>query len=275
MYHILGIPFNGNYQDHHHPLIYCCYRHGFPEIDGFTDDVGWGCTIRSFQMLLGNSILKCSSHDVKKYIADDGVAPFSFQSLVKQGKTICNHDPGNWFKPSETAKCIRKIFSENENLCKVLGFDFAIYGVDDLDVHFPTLVVFPVKLGIDSIDLSYYHAFFDMLRHPDSMGIISGSGGSSYYLIGASQHEILYLDPHDLRSWNDLSYIHRKINSTRISTLNPSVALAFLVNSKEALVHIEQQYAKIFSTALSTGKDDGKYTCIDDDDEDFCIVVLK
>lgn len=274
-YHVLGVVHRGDAKDHPN-IIYCCYRHGFPQIEGFTDDVGWGCTVRSYQMLVANAVQKFTKDDkfAKTLVTDNNNSPFSLQSIVRQGRIHCSRGAGEWFKPSECARCISFIFSKA--VLNQVGFNFFIYGIDKPEaMFFPSLFVFPCKLGIDTIDPSYHPMFFDMLRHPKNMGIVGGCGFSSYYLVGISHDDkILYLDPHDVRTFHDHNYLHRKLGSISIDLLNPSVALAFFVDNVHEFKEIESTYSKIFSTADSGDLIDiDKYTCLDGDDDDFCVIV--
>ena len=273
MYHILGTSFEGQPQSYPRRLVYCCYTHGFPSVSGFTDDVGWGCTIRSFQMLLGNTLDKTGIWDKSLFILDDGKAPFSFQSIAKRGIKYAR-EVGEWFKPSETAKCIKDIFEANNGKLKgKTGFDFFIYGRDDVDdVTFPALMVFPTKLGVDTIDRSHFKNVLDILKHPNTMGIVGGSGSSSYYLIGTTHDDkILYLDPHDVRDWKETKFDHKKICVGSLDTFNPSVAFAFLLPDSASLTSLKQQYPSLLDIADPEETSNLKYSCVDMDE--FCVIL--
>lgn len=115
------------------------------EPQGFTKDTGWGCMIRSGQSLLANTliilrlgrgkfsdprkaVLRLTNHSyadwrrknsndgdgmreqesrIVSLFADDSRAPFSIHRFVEHGASACGKQPGEWFGPSATARCIQ------------------------------------------------------------------------------------------------------------------------------------------------------------------------
>lgn len=65
----------------------------------------------------------------------------------------------------------------------------------------PLVILMPLRLGIDHINPAYRHFILTCLEMPQSIGIIGGRPGQSFYLFGhQGPDELLYLDPHLLRS---------------------------------------------------------------------------
>ena len=259
-------------------LILCCYRHGFPPIGGYTDDVGWGCTIRSFQMLIANTIsVQCESIDAISFVVDDAQAPFSLQNIVLEGKKY-GIEPGDWFAPSVASKVIRDIMKkENGMLEKLLGFQVMVYGEDLLkgqELQSAALVILPVKLGVDTIDASYHETLYNILEDEHCKGIIGGHGSSSHYFIGLEKEtggvKINYIDPHEVREHGDPNYVCKKVHKMAMNAMNPSVAVAVFVQSTDELDSILAKYEQLFTIADIV--DDGKkYSCIED--EDYCVIM--
>ncbi|ACO65690.1 predicted protein, partial [Micromonas commoda] len=62
-----------------HSRVWITYRRGFPQIGGgtYTTDAGWGCTLRSGQMLLANALQSHFFDGVSRTYVDLPGAPFS------------------------------------------------------------------------------------------------------------------------------------------------------------------------------------------------------
>jgi len=253
-------------------LIYCCYRNGFPSVSGFTDDVGWGCTIRSFQMLIANTMVRSEStksQDASRFVEDTVTAPFSLQSIVVHGSKY-GIEAGQWFSPSIAAKTVKDIWEKQKN---PLPFSFKVYGEnlkrDDV-LDKPALVVLPVKLGIDVMEKYYADLVLNLLEYDLSVGIVGGKGNSSFYFIGTDDGKVLYLDPHVLRDHGNKDFSVPKIHKTNVDDLNPSMALAFYVRDTEEFRNLVKRYEVVFSTADVV--DDGKkYKLVDNDD--YCVIL--
>jgi hypothetical protein len=116
--------------------LWVTYRHGFPTIAGstLTNDAGWGCMIRSGQMMLAQTLMRkrfgdawtrrctdtaLSARDRHAYVslismfADDRDAPFSLHRIVacaaERGKR-----PGEWVGPNTIAGIIKVLLDEHE-----------------------------------------------------------------------------------------------------------------------------------------------------------------
>jgi cysteine protease ATG4 len=111
--------------------IWLTYRKEFPKISGsqFTSDCGWGCMLRSAQMLLTQTLIchflnrswrwtgaRSDKEDMIhrmliKWFADDNSSfhcPFSIHQLVKHGSRI-GKKPGDWYGPASAAIILRYV----------------------------------------------------------------------------------------------------------------------------------------------------------------------
>lgn len=91
-------------------LIWCTYRSGFEAIEGtaFTSDAGWGCMIRTGQMIAAESFKRLHYHVDKiiPFVQDENLAPLSLHRIAVVGQEL-GKDIGQWHTPSITALSIQ------------------------------------------------------------------------------------------------------------------------------------------------------------------------
>jgi len=125
--------------------IWLTYRKNFKEFKGtqISTDCGWGCMIRSGQMLVANTLvqLKLSRHwrkmDPSKSVHlaeeigtesthkniirlfgdtyDSNISPLSIHNLMEIAQETFNNKPGDWFGPSATAHIVQKTIDKNRD----------------------------------------------------------------------------------------------------------------------------------------------------------------
>jgi cysteine protease ATG4 len=161
---------------------------------GFNNDTGWGCMIRSGQTLLANTLLiqrlgrdwrRGQNKDEEKRIvalfADDPAAPFSIHKFVDHGASACGKHPGEWFGPSATARCIKaltdahtdaglRVYSTGDS-SDVYENDFFAVAKDKDGTFRPTLILLGIRLGIDRVTPVYWEALKQALQLEQSIGI--------------------------------------------------------------------------------------------------------
>lgn len=106
----------------------------------------------------------------------------------------------------------------------------------------PTLILLGIRLGPDRITPVYYEALKSTLTYPQSIGIAGGRPSSSHYFVGCQGDSFFYLDPHETRpalpfrqelseyTEEELASVHtRRLRSIRISEMDPSMLLGFLI----------------------------------------------
>jgi cysteine protease ATG4 len=274
MYHILGKPVKSPIlQD----LYYTCYRNGFPSYKGFTDDVGWGCTLRCFQMIVANFLANLGVVEPETYIYDDPmVSPFALQRLISIGSTKYEIELGEWYNPSTATKILQNCLNSNYNKSYPLfPAKIMIHGIDNLsEFLYPLLLLFPVRLGIDKLEKIYHENLLDFLQHPCSMGFIGGKRSSAYYIVGStSNNKLVYMDPHDLRKHNDHNYKCQKLyDNLTFEKLDPSIAIACILKNQQQYNDIITTYSNIFDTCQKDQIETDVYSYLDEDDG-FCLVL--
>ncbi|KAK0334766.1 Cysteine protease atg4 [Friedmanniomyces endolithicus] len=199
--------------------------------------------------------------------ADTPEAPFSIHKFVEHGAQACGKHPGEWFGPSATARSLQAL-TDKYPLANLRVYarpdDSDVYAESVLatatqkhpdDVFEPTLIVLGVRLGIDRITPVYHAALKAALAMPQSVGIAGGRPSSSHYFTGYQGEQFFYLDPHTTRpallpstsssaeaeagqqkglSGEDVRTCHtRRVRRLRITEMDPSMLLGFLVRSRE------------------------------------------
>lgn len=107
------------FQQDYYSRIWLTYRKNFVKIEGsnLTTDCGWGCMLRSGQMMMAQAFIthyltrnwrfRGSQSDkndmihrmIIKWFLDEPNSPFSLHNLVKMG-TVMGRKPGDWYGPS-------------------------------------------------------------------------------------------------------------------------------------------------------------------------------
>ncbi|KAE8742279.1 hypothetical protein FOCC_FOCC012157, partial [Frankliniella occidentalis] len=148
--------------------LWLTYRREFPILNGsnFTTDCGWGCMLRSGQMLLAQALVchfinrdwrwrpeeplttgLMNRNDkmhraIIKWFADipSPVSPFSIHTLVRLGEES-GKKAGDWYGPGSVAHLLRMAvkaaaeeYDEFEKLCVYVAQDCAVYVQDIIDL---------------------------------------------------------------------------------------------------------------------------------------------
>lgn len=234
---------------------------GLLDTNNFSSDVGWGCMIRTAQCLLANTLQAVIARDAERrgktpdwhaindrvisLFRDSYASPFSLHNFV----SVASHlplkvKPGQWFGPSAASLSIKRLCTRaNENSAEVPKLNVMI--CESCDLHdneikavfdqspSPLLLLFPIRLGIETINAIYYPSLLQLLSLPQSMGIAGGKPSSSYYFFGYQDDQLLYLDPHRSQQIDESnnSYKPQSCNTVPISGLDPSMVVGILVES--------------------------------------------
>ena len=142
------------FRQDYYSRIWLTYRRQFERIEGshFTSDCGWGCMLRSGQMLLAQAFVTQylgrewrwtgSRSDAKtdmihrmiiKWFLDDTESPFSIHRLVQIGSSFGKR-AGDWYGPATTAhilsQALAEAFIENpilENITSYVAQDCTVF----------------------------------------------------------------------------------------------------------------------------------------------------
>ncbi|KAI9015109.1 hypothetical protein BC832DRAFT_527853 [Gaertneriomyces semiglobifer] len=243
-------------------IIWVTYRKEYPCINGtsFSTDVGWGCMLRSGQMMVAEALkrftlgrdwrLPSASDDSKQndveyakivsLFFDTPNAPLSIHHIATKGQL---HDKkiGEWFGPMTISQVIKTLINDNLDISlKVhVASEGAVY-TKELDFgQSGILVLIPVRLGLEGLNAVYYESIKACLGMKHCVGIAGGRPNSSLFFVGCSGDNLIYLDPHFLRpaiackapeayTVNELeSYQCTTPRTTPIDLVDPSMVLGF------------------------------------------------
>lgn len=218
------------------------YRKEFPSLEqsDVTSDAGWGCMLRTGQMVLAEALVRhflgrewrtqtATSDEFSTYRrllrwfadvpSDD--SPFGVHSLVnlsvKKGRRV-----GQWFGPAQISYLIRDAMNHSHrNFQQLRSFrvyvaqDCTVYKGDVIDLlqkgqadvgseDCAVLVLIPIRLGGETLNEIYFPCIKALLSMDGSLGIMGGKPSHSLYFIGWQDDKLVYLDPHYCQSMVDM-----------------------------------------------------------------------
>ncbi|TPX31071.1 hypothetical protein SmJEL517_g05490 [Synchytrium microbalum] len=209
------------------------YRHSFPPIQpsSYTSDVGWGCMLRSGQMMLANAFiyhylgrswrrsqLRLDRNSWNSYVkilswfADSNTSPYSIHRVALMGRQF-DKEIGEWFGPSTISQVLKVLVQHHKetDLNIHVASDGVIYRTDLTSIWAkdgdPTqspspvsvLILIPLRLGLDQLNPVYFPALQSCFEIPQCVGIAGGKPNHSLFFVGVESDKLVFLDPHHLR----------------------------------------------------------------------------
>ncbi|XP_022092220.1 cysteine protease ATG4D-like isoform X2 [Acanthaster planci] len=142
--------------------IWLTYRREFPQLAGssYTTDCGWGCMLRSGQMMLAQALVQHFlgrdwnyyseqtvqeqryHHEIVRWFGDqpDDMSPFSLHRLVEIGKSS-GKKAGDWYGPASVAHIFKEAMDQAmdlnpllEQVCVYVAQDCTIYKADVINL---------------------------------------------------------------------------------------------------------------------------------------------
>lgn len=218
--------------------IWMTYRREFPILNGsnYSSDCGWGCMLRSGQMLLAqalvcyimgrswrwnpNRITETSEsycedllhRQIVKWFGDRPCrnSPFSIHELVKLGESS-GKKAGDWYGPGFVAHLLRQAVKaaskDNIKLDKISVYvaqDCAVYIDDVLEEckdettgeSKSVVILIPVRLGNEKFNPVYGPCLTALFSLEQCIGVIGGRPKHSLYFVGYQDDKLIHLDPH-------------------------------------------------------------------------------
>eukprot|EP00760_Papus_ankaliazontas_P034527 PhM_4_TR7241/c0_g1_i1/m.42851/K08342/ATG4; cysteine protease ATG4 len=227
-----------------------------------TSDAGWGCFLRSGQMMLATYLHRhvmpdLPLSDVLDQFIDNPAGAFSLHRFIEVGVPADDADVTAWWSPTLFATSAQKLMTAAATpMC--VGVSGTLYDEDvrqalvtaagAVSCSSSVLIAVPVRAGIGDassggkIDPRYHDAALHLLRSPNSLGIVGGVPSRSYYFVGVDDdaRRVYYLDPHVLTQPAYVSPETRGVwhlgnaETVDVSALDPSFLALFAVDSVEA-----------------------------------------
>jgi len=214
------------FENLYHRLLWVSYRYDFEPVSGWTSDSGWGCMIRTGQMILCNALVRLYFKDedwihgnfdiylkIISLISDTPSSPFSLQNIAKTGEKYGKR-VGQWFGPYNISCALKDLsiahkvdlpfvfhisnestiyLEDITDACKAFAASKEDAG-DNTEV--PIFLLLSTKLGVSSVNPTYLKSLMTYSKLPHSVGFIGGKPSSSYYFVGGQDDVLFYLDPH-------------------------------------------------------------------------------
>lgn len=230
-----------------------CYRRDMPRLSHslITTDAGWGCMIRCGQMMMAEAYarmllgrgwnhlqLECGgvSPDVYQSILclfedrPSPTSPFGIHAIVNEGASL-GHPVGQWYQPTLLAR----IFANQST--RIAPTHLIVVACDNgmikmsylrsVAIMHPILILLPMRFGIDYFNPIYTDLIAGTLEMPQSVGIVGGKPGRSFYIVGHQEkQELFYLDPHVTRDLPSSSFeqcmISREFHTNQVLSMSPT-----------------------------------------------------
>jgi len=267
---------NVAFETHAASIPWLTYRRDFPAFYGsfLTSDFGWGCTLRSAQMMAASALMwneigpdefrssleyRDRMHAVSLLFVDSAAAPLSIHRMIEEIRVNDqSYYPGQWVGPDRASTTISRLL-ESKNLMgvvvaqdRVLARSEALHSLakhDRMLLIASTMVADPNNWSY--FDLSMKTAFLNIFRLPQLNGIVGGELLSqSYFFVGASNDFLFYLDPHTVQPalQEDEAQLPRpqpKILCMRWNRLSSSMSLSFVIESMDEFEAVASALEKI------------------------------
>jgi cysteine protease ATG4 len=236
-------------------------------VNGFTSDSGWGCTLRTTQMMTANALMRDAKRmnrfnaekesSLLSLFSDSFSSPLSIHNMIDQSKI----DPGEWFKPSQAGWAMAALAKPYINTHVAMDGGLSRREVKKLlnkSGDKGLLVYVPVLLGNDWIDVTKHKKpILDLFENvPQFIGIVGGDITHSYYFVAASEDYLYIMDPHTTQA--SLPHVTEEnmkqvipsqpgIMAMRWSRLSSTMMYGFLLNSEQDLIDLAKAIEKIGS----------------------------
>uniref|UniRef100_A0A3B4B2N8 Cysteine protease n=1 Tax=Periophthalmus magnuspinnatus TaxID=409849 RepID=A0A3B4B2N8_9GOBI len=204
-------------------LLWLTYRRGFPLLpgSGLSTDSGWGCMLRTGQMLLAQGLqiacilslgslldrpMEGTHRKVISWFADLPSAPFGIHTLVDLGKSS-GKKAGDWYGPSIVAHILRKAVNKSPDVsrlsvyvaqdCTVLSLCCLVYKKDVsslYDIWTSVIILVPVRLGGQELNPNYIPCV--KVRNIHFFTSPCGTNEPFMNRNCLAYNNLLYLDPH-------------------------------------------------------------------------------
>ncbi|KAJ3439644.1 cysteine protease atg4 [Anaeramoeba flamelloides] len=131
---------------------------------------------------------------------------------------------------------------------------------NDFEQWKPTVIFIPVRLGMRKFNENYIEPLTEIMKFPQSIGIVGGKTNSSLYFVAIQEDNFYFLDPHKTQEcvntynkniFDTNSYHQNSIYRLKIKNIDPSMVLGFLIKNLDDLndfIERSTKFSKKFGT---------------------------
>jgi len=236
------------------------------------NDVGWGCTIRSFQMMLGHSLGNIFSQNEILSLIYKHDGSLSLPKFIEELNKM-KYNEGKYLGGYLISKMYINLFKKNNLDMDILVTENNLINIDNLNFNKFTILIFSTRLGITNLNKCYEKLILNCFNSKRFMGIISGVEASSFYFYAKdSKSNIIYLDPHQIKKYNNNlkninQYLAKKYFKIKINKLNPSVTFCFSYKNYQEFMELKKFLEKYTIFNILNIQDMKIFECKSDNDE--------
>lgn len=212
------------------------------------NDIGWSCTIKSFQMLLAKIITKIYSNNNNNEIVnliykEKGLLSIhNFVNLLNKK----NLEEGVYLG-SYLISCLYQEIINNRLDFKLFVTQDNIIDINKINFKSNNVLLFSTKLGLDNFNKEYKSLIYNSFKCKQFLGFIGGVGKSCYYFFGLEElsENLLYLDPHTVSEYNkDIKYdtelLTNNYSVVHMDHLNPSITFCFYCKDYNSFINLKK-----------------------------------
>lgn len=217
------------------------YKKNFlPIIKNITNDVGWGCMIRTSQMMLAKSLTNLyPNKNWLEYFLDKKENIFSIHNICRYKKKI-NKNITEWVGPHSVSYLLKFVLEDSilNNLLDIVICENGI--ISNIGYKKPSILLIPLLIGNKTVSKKYMPYIFNLFKNKQFIGIMGGKDQSAYFIYGIdNKYNLYYLDPHYTQDYTQkVTYWCNEIKTINFDSLDPNLTLCFTFNNQETLDNI-------------------------------------
>jgi cysteine protease ATG4 len=245
--------------------MFFSYRRGMDGLaGGLHSDAGWGCSIRSVQMLIAQSMLNLqlgpdwrlspeSDRSVYDEIAsrflDTNESVLSVQRVVESYQLLdMDYAAGEYTSPGKCAYYMADLWKSaaSSDDIGMVSFNDGVMYTPEIREALHTyrngvIVTLSVMLSANTLDPSFHASLIELFKSTKFFqGLVAADFSRAYYVPAINKDYLLCMDPHvvhdALKSKDDIPQLlmaHGKPYAMRWSRVNGQVAFGFTIRSIE------------------------------------------